>query len=237
MGAGLGGILAALIQTPADLLAEAHRPGRAPARRLIGLALASMVVVGLVVASFSGGLQWIAVPVKLCLGLALCALLCLPSLYVFSSVAGARQSLRETVLALVMGIAVIGVLLVALAPVTWLFGQSTSSAGVMGFLHLLALLVSAIVGIRLISRVMQALNGRVIPGVRTWGLMFVVVMLQMTTTLRPLVGPFEGVWASERKFFLEHWFEAGNPARRSNERVDDGESAVRDEPHTRRSVL
>lgn len=167
--------------------------------------MGTMLIVGLVVASFSGGVQMFVVPLKLCLGLALCALLCLPSLYVFSSVAGAGQSVRETALALTMGVALIGVLLVALAPVTWLFAQSTDDPGVMGALHVLALVVSAVVGMRLISRVMRALNGHAIAGVRAWGLMFVLVMLQMTTTLRPLVGEFDGLWAGERMFFLEHW--------------------------------
>ena len=207
VGAGLAGVVAALVQSPADLLAEANRPGRRPIARLAALAMGTMFVVGLVLASFSGGAQMFVVPLKLCLGLALCALLCLPSLYVFSSVAGAGQSVRETALALTMGVALIGVLLVALAPVTWLFAQSTEAPGVMGALHVLALIVSAAVGVRLVGRVMRALNGRPIAGVRAWGLMFVIVMLQMTTTLRPLVGEFDGLWPSERMFFLEHWAE------------------------------
>jgi len=205
VGAGIGGLVGALVQSPADLLAEANRPGRSPVARLTALAMGAMVVVGVVVASFSGGMQMFVVPLKLCLGLAACALLCLPSLYVFSSVAGAAQSVRETALALAMGAALIGVLLVALAPVTWLFAQSTDTPAIMGALHVLALLVAAGVGIRLIAKVMQAFNGTPVAGVRTWGVMFVVVMLQMTTTLRPLVGEFDGLWHSERMFFLEHW--------------------------------
>lgn len=214
MGSGFAGIVSALVQTPADLLAEANRPGRRPVLRLVALTLVTMVIVGLVVASFSGGTQMFVVPLKLCVGLTLCALLCFPSLYVFSSVAGAGQSVRETGLALAMGVSLIGVLLVALAPVTWLFAQSTDAPGVMGALHVIALVVSAVVGVRLMSKVMHALNGRTIAGVRAWGLMFVVVMLQMTTTLRPLVGEFDGLWHSERMFFLEHWARASTPATR-----------------------
>lgn len=194
-----------MVQKPADLLAEVHRPGRRPIERLAALAMGAMVLVGLVVASFSGGMQMFVVPLKLCVGLATCALLCLPSLYVFSSVAGAAQSVRETALALVMGVALIGVLLVALAPVTWLFSQSTDAAVVIGTLHVAALVTSAVVGLRLVCAVMHALNGRTIAGVRAWGVMFVVVMLQMTTTLRPLLGEFEGLRSPQRMFFIEHW--------------------------------
>ncbi|MBV1857970.1 MAG: hypothetical protein KUG77_06120 [Nannocystaceae bacterium] len=214
IGPGLAGIVAALVQTPADLLGEANRPGRRPVLRLAALSMGAMILVGLVVASFSGGAQMFVVPLKLCVGLTLCALLCLPSLYVFSSVAGAGQSVRETGLALAMGVSLIGVLLVALAPVTWLFSQSTDAPGVMGALHIMALLVSAAVGVRLISKVMRALNGRAIAGVRAWGLMFVLVMLQMTTTLRPLIGEFDGLWHTDRVFFLEHWARASTPVTR-----------------------
>lgn len=214
VGRGFAGVVAALVQTPADLLAEANRPGRRPVLRLAALSLGAMVIVGLVVASFSGGPQMFVVPLKLCLGLTLCALLCFPSLYVFSSVAGAGQSVRETGLALAMGVALIGVLLVALAPVTWLFSQSTDAPAVMGALNVVALVVSATVGVRLMSRVMRSFNGRSIAGVRAWGLMFVVVMLQMTTTLRPLVGEFDGLWHTERMFFLEHWAQASTQAPR-----------------------
>ncbi len=214
VGPGFAGIVAALVQTPADLLAEANRPGGRPLLRLAALTMGTMLIVGLVVASFSGGIQMFIVPLKLCLGLTLCALLCFPSLYVFSSVAGAAQSVRETALALAMGVSLIGVLLVALAPVTWLFSQSTDASAVIGALNVVALVVSASVGVRLMSKVLRALNGRSIAGVRAWGLMFVVVMLQMTTTLRPLVGEFDGLWHTERVFFLEHWAGTSTPVSR-----------------------
>ena len=211
MGNGWTGIVSALVQAPANLLAEHRRPGRGTVRRLLSVTLACMVMVGFVIGSFSGGLQFVVVPLKLGLGLLVCAALCLPSLYVFSSVAGAEQSLRETVLALSMSVALIGVLLVALAPVTWLFSQSVSSAVAMGVIHLVSLLAASVVGLRLLDRVMRALNGRRVAGMRAWGCMFVVVMLQMTTTLRPLVGPYENRVFGDRTFFVAHWLETLTP--------------------------
>jgi hypothetical protein len=41
---------------------------------------------------------------------------------------------------------------------------------------------------------------------RLWSVLFVLVLFQMTTTLRPLVGPAEGEVFGERLFFLTHWF-------------------------------
>ena len=37
--------------------------------------------------------------------------------------------------------------------------------------------------------------------------MFVVVALQLATTLRPLVGEFDGFWLHDRTFFLAHFVE------------------------------
>jgi hypothetical protein len=49
------------------------------------------------------------------------------------------------------------------------------------------------------------MNGGAVRGVGAWGLIFVLVILQTTTTLRPLIGPFDGVLLGERMFFLAHW--------------------------------
>lgn len=200
----------ALVQAPAAIVEDIHRPRRATLLRLTGLVLATMSITGLVVAAFSGGLQFLIVPAKLSAGMLLCALLCLPSLYIFSSLSGATQSLRETAAALLMGVGLTGVLLVGLAPVSWLFSQTTSSPGVMGTLHIVAMLVSSAFGLGLIRRVLRAMNGGTFSGLRGWGIMFVLVLLQMTTTLRPLVGPYEGELLGDKKFFIEHWAQVAN---------------------------
>lgn len=194
----------ALVQAPASIVEDIHRPRHA-LFKLTALVLITMSITGLVVAAFSGGLQLLVVPLKLGVGMLACAVLCLPSLYIFSSLAGAGQSLRETAAALLMGVALIGVLLVGLAPVSWLFSQTTSSDAVMGTLHVAALLVSSWFGLSLVRRVLASLNGTTLIGLRAWSVMFVLVMLQMSTTLRPLVGPWNGELVGNKKFFAEHW--------------------------------
>ena len=42
---------------------------------------------------------------------------------------------------------------------------------------------------------------------RVWTFLFVLVTLQMTTALRPIVGTSTERFPSEKKFFLEHWFQ------------------------------
>jgi len=40
---------------------------------------------------------------------------------------------------------------------------------------------------------------------RTWVIIFVLVVVQMTTALRPLIGTAETLMPTEKKFFLAHW--------------------------------
>lgn len=43
-----------------------------------------------------------------------------------------------------------------------------------------------------------------------WAAIFLLVTLQMSTALRPLVGTAETLLPTEKRFFLEHWF-SGRP--------------------------
>jgi hypothetical protein len=201
---GVPAVLDALLKAPGRVVGALQEgPGVEPT--LAAIAAAALVVTGLVMATFSGGLQLLVVPLKLALGMALAAAICLPSLHVFSCLSGAEQSLRQTAGALLMGVALMGVLLVGFAPVLWLFGQATHSAALMGSLHLFFFLVSAGFGLGLSHRALRAMNARPVAGSALWSVMFVGVMLQMSTVLRPLVGPWDGMLVHERMSFLEHW--------------------------------
>lgn len=194
----------ALLKSPADLLRAART--RPDAMLGLGAVVAvTMLVNGLVLAAFGGGLQFLWVPVKLSLGIFLCALICLPSLHIFSCLSGAQQSLRDTAAALLMGVALMSLILVGFAPIAWLFSQATSSAAFMGGLHLTFLGVSIAFGTRLVSRAMGALNEQRIRGVGWWTVIFTLVVLQMTTTLRPLLGPADNAVLHGKLFFVTHW--------------------------------
>ena len=104
-----------------------------------------------------------------------------------------------------MGIALTSLLLLGFAPIAWVFSQATSSLAFVGGLHLAFLVSSCFVGLRLVKRTLDAMNDAPLGGLRLWSALFVVVLFQMTTTLRPLVGPSEGITLKERLFFLEHW--------------------------------
>lgn len=204
IGPGPLAIVEALLKSPASILHDVQH-GRGALFALSGVVVATLALTGLVMATFSGGLQLLLVPLKLSAGVFFCALICLPSLHVLSCLSGARQRLVETWGALLMGIALMGILLVGFAPMAWVFSQATSSPAFLGALHLLFLGVSCTFGIGLVRRALTAMNGAPVRGTGLWAALFVLVLLQMTTTLRPLVGPFEGVLLGERMFFLTHW--------------------------------
>lgn len=202
---GMLGVLDGLLRFPANLMYElAESPGMHV--KLLAWMLGAMAATGVFVGAFAGGYQLLAVPLKLALGMAVAGLICLPSLHIFACLSGGEHRLRETSGALLAGITLTALLLVGFAPVSWVFSQATDSAALMGGLHLFFLLVSAHFGLRLTRRALASVGGRPVPALWLWSLVFVLVVLQMSTTLRPLVGPFDGVLLADKQFFLKHWF-------------------------------
>jgi len=162
---------------------------------------------GLVVGGFSGGVQWLAAPCKLALGTAAAAVLCLPSLYVFSCLSGATLHPGQALQLLGSALTVTGVLLVAFVPVAFIFTFSTASLGFMGGLHLLLWGISLGFGLRFLRNGMASLEGTRRRFLDLWNLILVLTMLQMCTVLRPLMGTSEHLLTGEKRFFLMHWLQ------------------------------
>jgi hypothetical protein len=175
--------------------------------KLVGIALASAVGYGLVVGTFSGGDQFWAAPVKVAAGLLLSALICLPSLYIFACLSGAQTRLGE-VCGLVAGLlAMMTVLLIGFAPVAWVFSQSTESVTAMGALHLMFWGIATAFALRFLSGGFAQLKADLGAGLQVWTVIFVMVMLQMSTALRPIIGTSDAFLPKEKKFFVSHWSE------------------------------
>jgi len=165
------------------------------------------LVYGLVAGAFSGGNQLWAAPVKIAGGMLVCALICLPSLYIFSCLSGSQARLMEVV-GLVAGVlALTTILLIGFAPVAWVFSQSTSSLAVMGALHLTFWAVATFFGWRFLRNGFAHLNAKSGGTLVVWMCIFVTVCLQMTTALRPILGTSDTFLPKEKKFFLAHWME------------------------------
>jgi hypothetical protein len=172
---------------------------------MLFVAVLCSLIYGVVVGSFSGGVQWWAAPVKVAAGLLISALICLPSLYIFACLSGSQARLAE-IFGLVVGLLMLmTILLIGFAPVAWLFSQSTESVVWMGALHLLFWLISTFFGLRLLRAGFAHSGAKSLAGFGTWVVVFLLVALQMTTALRPIVGTADTLLPKQKKFFLSHW--------------------------------
>lgn len=202
-------LLETLLKHPGRIIHELHGDRR-PMLALwsLLLALAGMATYGVVVGSLAGGAQlWIA-PAKLALGTLLTVLICLPSLYILTCLGGTDVRIRTVAGVLFASICLSSLLLIGFAPVAWIFSQSTDSVAFMGALHLLFWMIGLLFGLRLMGGMSRFRGATESAHLKTWALIFIAVCLQMTTTLRPIVGHAEHFLPSEKQFFLTHWLES-----------------------------
>jgi len=196
-------VVESLLKRPLQIirLAQSTEP-----RRLLRLATALIVGAGgygVVVGTFSGGAQFWEAPIKLMIGIVSSALFCLPGLYMAACLSGRDVKVREVAGYLLAAVTLSTLLLLGAAPAAWLFSVSTNSLPCMGAVHLIIWAVATIAGLRFLSLVFGGLRGQL----ALWCLMFVLVCLQMTTTLRPLLGTSDRLLTQEKKFFVEHWWD------------------------------
>jgi len=166
-----------------------------------------MLVYGFIMGTFSGGQQMWIVPLKLAGGILFSALLCLPSLYIFTSLSSGKQTFSQTAGILLQALSVMAILLLGFSPITWLFSQATNTAIFMGILHLCCWVTSLWLGLALMRKAFSHLNRTDMAIVKAWSVIFLLVLLQMSTTLRPLIGKYDGMSLHEKKFFVSHWSE------------------------------
>jgi hypothetical protein len=206
------GVLGALLKNPARLLHALGTPGAGGAilLRLVLAIAACGAIYGLVMGSLSGGAQLWAAPAKLTAGLFASILLCLPSLHIFLCLNGAEVRATQVTGALLGMVALITLLLVGFAPVAWIFSQSTDSLVVMGILHLLFWIIGLWFGVRLIKGLAACANADApaLGHLKVWIVIFVLVSLQMSSALRPLIGTSPTLLPAEKRFFLQHWAES-----------------------------
>lgn len=202
-----GHTIEAILRSPMQLL---ERMGGARGRAVVGYLLvasiACLAIFGFFVGTFSMGEQLWAAPLKIVLGLAFATLLCFPSLYIFSNLSGLRVDLRAVSGILLCAVCLTSLLLLGFAPIVWLFSQSTDSLSFVGPLNLFVWLVALWFGVGLISRGARVLGAANAGYLRVWVVIFVLVLMQMSTSLRPIIGTAETQFTTEKIFFLQHWF-------------------------------
>jgi hypothetical protein len=196
----------AILRHPRRVIFQLRQPGAG--RLIAGMIFVSVVcslIYGAVAGTFSGGTQLWAAPVKIAGGLMISALICLPSLYIFTCLGGSQARLVE-VFGLLAGLLMLmTILLIGFAPVAWIFSQSTESLAWMGTLHLIFWFIATIFGLRFLEAGFSHSQARSLAGFRVWVVIFLLVSLQMTTALRPILGTSETFFPTEKKFFVAHW--------------------------------
>jgi len=196
----------AILRHPRRVMFQLRQPnaGKLIAAMLF-VSIVCSLIYGVVVGTFSGGTQLWAAPVKIAGGLVISALICLPSLYIFTCLSGSQARLVE-VCGLLAGLLMLTtILLIGFAPVAWVFSQSTESLAWMGTLHLIFWFIATVFGLRFLETGFSHSNARSHVGFHTWAIIFLLVMLQMTTALRPILGTSDTFLPTQKQFFGTHW--------------------------------
>ena len=219
----LASVFEGLLKSPKNLIAgisESKTSGSFTSKLLI-LALVGFVIFGITMGSFSFHEQLWAAPLKTLLGLTFSSIICLPSLYVFSALTGTSLGIKEIIQGMAGALALIAALLLGFTPVLWVFSQSTTSEVFFGLLVLTTWLIALFFGTGFLLKMLEQSGTKNRGPLRVWIGIFLLVTLQMSTTLRPLIGRSESLFTTEKRFFLEHWATTMNAPSRSPQQDND----------------
>ena len=210
------GLVAALLKDPVHIAESIANRDRLIAAATLWLAVGLVcdAVFGIAVGLFAGWPVAAMDAVKMPLVGFCSLLLCFPSLYVFSCVAGMPLTLPQTFALGSACFAMMGLILVGLAPVAWLFSVSTSSLAFVALLTFLLWLVAIGFAGRFVDKLRAAPPFLRQAGLKLWFAILLLVTLQMATCMRPMLAKpgARGWFTSEKQFFLAHFGHAMNNA-------------------------
>lgn len=199
----LPGTFDELLTRPLAFLDRARDGGAISPFRLLAASVVCYALYGAAAGFFQGGDQILVAALKAPLIILFTLLLCVPSLYVFSAVAGAAWTRRSFVALLAGFAATLALVLLALLPINWLFSTSSRHLGAAGFIQFALWLVALRLAWRFLGQGLQTSGAR--GGMIVWLLLFCVVSLQAATFLRPVLSrkPGAPIFVSGKKSFLE----------------------------------
>ena len=174
---------------------------------LAATAVGFYALYGLAMGGFAGGNSLWQAMLKTPMILVGSVLLCAPGLYMLRCLTGAALSFRQTA-ALLAGLAcATSVIMVAFAPVAWLFGISTTNVQFMVILHSAIWGVSLGCGLRLLAMAMPD-GQRDSKALMVWAGIFLLVSAQMLTYFQPILGvsPSGAFRDGRKQFFFEHLY-------------------------------
>lgn len=191
-----------LLKRPADTIGHADRRPRSHSYLLLLGAIACYVLYGAAAGLFQGGWCVAIAILKVPLIITGSLLLCIPSLYVFTTLAGADYTPRTFAAGLAGFSGIVGLILVALMPVVWLFTVSSISLSFVVWMQVFVWAIALGFAARFLARSASTVGSAVM----LWAILIFFVSLQMTTTLRPVLWRANGepLFGNARESFFEH---------------------------------
>ncbi len=165
--ADLGALVSASLRDP-ETLTPALAARLSTSGKILAVIAGSTVAIGVLMAAFSGGAQFIAIPLKMLAATLVAMLVCLPSLFVFANLTGVWLDLRRGIESMLIGLLVLALVQLSLAPIALIFALSTDSTGAMGTIHVVFLLISALFASRALALSWSAAGGARSPTARIW---------------------------------------------------------------------
>ncbi|MEM7354137.1 MAG: hypothetical protein AAF657_25260 [Acidobacteriota bacterium] len=199
------GALDELLRNPEAIFRRGRDEGPSSLPYLAIGALLCFAAYGAAAGFFQGGDQILVTAFKVPLIILVSLLMCAPSLYVLSSVAGVDVSGRWLAATLTGLAGMLGLLLIALLPVAWLFSVSSASLAFVTLLHFFVWIIAVHFGFKLLTAAFRA-RGESRPQV-AWAFLLVLVSLQVASQMRPVLWRAEdqALFAPRKMFFVEHF--------------------------------
>ncbi|MGC4757101.1 hypothetical protein [Micromonospora trifolii] len=126
--------------------------------RMLTSSAIALACYGAVLGFFHSPLMALTSALKLPLLFLVTLAICLPTLYLFNLVFGARLSVRQSLALVMVAITVTSMLAVAFAPISLFFLITANDYGFFKLLNVAILTLSALVGLRFLTSGMQVLN-------------------------------------------------------------------------------
>jgi hypothetical protein len=182
-----------------------------------------LALFGAVLGSSSGiaGIgQAVSSAVKLPILFLLTSLICLPTLYLFNTLFGARQSIQQNLAMYLAPITIMTVMLFGFAPIILFFLITVSDYQFFKLLNVAVFAISGFIGMWFLLKGMWIISDHDEDGVRLrrltllfWICLYAFVGSQMAWTLRPFIGDpnygFELVRQTGGNFYTNIWFSLG----------------------------
>jgi hypothetical protein len=156
--------------------------------RMLLTSAISLAAYGAVLGASNGWLQSLVSTVKLPLLFLVTLAICLPTLYLFNLVFGARLSVLQACALIMVAITVTAVLTFAFAPISLFFLITARSYAFFKLLNVAILTLTALIGLRFLTSGMRALNAHVVVG----SMLSNQVVVPMPLTQRELVSATVG---------------------------------------------